>query len=1846
MNVGSVEVLLTLRDRLSAELAKPSSNLVKLAGEVRRTELALNKLDDGNTRAARSTRGFGDQVRTTLVHVAAAAAAYKALAAASQSVINQVEFVRTFEKIENITGITRAEVDKLRSSINALSSATGKGPQELAEGFYFIASAGLKGAQATEVLTQAAKASAVGLGETKDIAKSITAVLNAYGAENISAAQAANQLFVAVREGGAEASEVAGVFGRIVGISKEMGVSFAEVGASVATFTRVGVGADEAVTALRGTLSTLLKPDKQSREAIEGLAGAFGRVTMSAADLRQEIKDRGLADVLITIVKATNGNVEALGHLFPNIRSLAGVLANAGSQADAYREILGKMTTDTTALADGFTNVSQSASFKWDQLKAQFQQLSLTLGAALLPGVQAFAAALASIDPSELHDLGTSVATSLSALGEILKVVIAHFDAFKAVVTGLILLKFGAALSAWVAGLGTASVAAETATGTFAVMGTSISAIAAPIAIAVSALLFLSNKAKEYSRDTQKEIEDMVRGAEAAGKRLEMLRGNLPIDIDAERAAVEESRQLIEKYNKDLDRMMHERFENIGRLGFNDRRIKFLDEEIAKTQVLITEEELRNKQAGRLVDKWGSLPEQLKRIGTGLTDDVAAPIKLADSATQAFAQRLGEVTTKLQDQLAAAKADLEVARARQAQMSGAIASARELSLQARTQLEVDKAIASLESNKHKLTAATRAEVTRLVAEWMRVKDETKNVLGLIEAQERATKFNLQFAKELTKEVEKQTQALGDQATINARFGFANQSNVAGRQLKQTQDIIAAYAEGGDLAARALQIQLDTLEATNGAVKLTNEQALALAKVADQQDRLNYLAQKFAELSKPTWKIYLDAAFSAIDAVGNALTDVIVQAGMTGKVEWKNIWESLKQSLLQIFAEMLAEMLKRWIATQLAMRAASQSINAGGASGSSTGGGIPAGGGGGISGLQGFGGETGGAALMQYAAIAYGLFVVYKAFIEDHSRHFGSVTIGTAGDLQSVVGNSQRHMQAAQQAALALIDSLKKWMTDIDVAMASFASVTIEHTGPGFGVSSGSQIIGMFATAEEAISAAQAFMIRFGEFAESVPSLIQAAIRGTSELSMDAITSNIEFARTLLTQNLSEVEGQITTSLETFMSQIRRSLQLFSGADLVQATDSAILHFASSLHDLYNTLTGHKDDPKEAAERQRQAYNLQRTIIIAQITLLMEEVRARIAAVQAHVLYLQRTGGVPPGLGWGPGGGGGQAGGGTGFGFGTTNMPSGGIWKGGGAFIQDNRNPTNDPQLAALLQVLDNLARALQGLPPEIAPGGVHIGGGGGRGGARDQARDFIAQREFDIALQGMSEFQRQLAQIRKEYDDQLEQLGKHSAERQRLLELEAQEIALATQRYQEDVRNRVDELTGVGNAFTKLHKQFSDLRTEILAAGYGAQETADMIARLTQAEADAVRLLSDQMAGDLLGGLASYIDDVVVKQELLRQQSIIKFNLEMAQFRAQFELLRAQGLLSDAAIAAIEGALSWMASHSSLLPGGYGAGGAPGFNPFANVPGTPAFNPGTQLASGQWSNVYVANGHSWAWYGSPMDGHWVDLGAAPGGGGGSGGGDGGGVDPNAAWIAARKRALELLEQYRNQGLDRWHAALKKLNDDFDIIRRALGNTPEVAQAYANALAHLREEFLSGIREFYDSMLTGPGSPLTTEQKFNQARANYQRLLALVQGGDLSQADALRQAAAEFQSLAAQMFGTSTGGYSAIFDQIRTDLAALLGINLGGTGNVIGGPQWFAQGSAAQVTAIGNAGQLTVASISGLSNVVDMASYRQEAILERIVDELVELRAQGGTVANGGGGGNSVVIGATPSRSTR
>lgn len=301
---------------------------------------------------------------------------------AERAISAAVEFEKVMTRIKVLSNSSAADMALYNDEVVKMATAVGIGPQKLAEGLERITSLGKTGTEALDILRQAAQLSSVGMGEVGTIATSITGAVNSYGAANLSAAQAADILTAVVREGGAEANAYAGTLGRIAPLAANLGIRFADLGANLAAFTRLGVSASEATTGMSSFMTALLKPTADGTLALKNFGG---EALNTINKVKEAIKNEGLAQTMVALMQAFKGHDDALAALLPNVRALRDAMATAGSQGEEYLAIQERIRNSAGDADKAFAETAKTAEFQFNSIKASVETAALAIGQALLP---------------------------------------------------------------------------------------------------------------------------------------------------------------------------------------------------------------------------------------------------------------------------------------------------------------------------------------------------------------------------------------------------------------------------------------------------------------------------------------------------------------------------------------------------------------------------------------------------------------------------------------------------------------------------------------------------------------------------------------------------------------------------------------------------------------------------------------------------------------------------------------------------------------------------------------------------------------------------------------------------------------------------------------------------------------------------------------------------------------------------------------------------------------------------------------------------------------------------------------------------------------------------------------------------------------------------------------------------------------------------------------------------------------------------------------------------------------------------------------------------------------------
>ena len=409
-------------DQLKRSSPQLASALDRAGASADRVREKITQAGDRPPRALRSLAGAGDEAARGLQNLAvragpvglflsrlgpagiAAGVAVGGLTLGlTKATRAALEFNLTLSRIVGLVGVARGEVEDLSAAALGMAGRVGKGPQELAEALFFVTSAGLRGAAATETLEAAARAATAGLGETKTVADIVTSALNAYGTEALSAGDATGILVATIREGKAEPEAIAGSLGRVIPIAAELGVEFHELGAAVAAMTRLGFSAELSVTALLGVLQKILKPAKQGVEALD-------EVGLSLDQVRESLAEKGLLATLRLLQDALADNERGVAAFFEDVQGLNGVLALVGKSAAAADGIFARMAqAGVKDLDTAFAAAAEEGAVKLKMAQAELDAQWVRLGTHTAPlaagAIDLFSAALRGLSDA-FEDVG------------------------------------------------------------------------------------------------------------------------------------------------------------------------------------------------------------------------------------------------------------------------------------------------------------------------------------------------------------------------------------------------------------------------------------------------------------------------------------------------------------------------------------------------------------------------------------------------------------------------------------------------------------------------------------------------------------------------------------------------------------------------------------------------------------------------------------------------------------------------------------------------------------------------------------------------------------------------------------------------------------------------------------------------------------------------------------------------------------------------------------------------------------------------------------------------------------------------------------------------------------------------------------------------------------------------------------------------------------------------------------------------------------------------------------------------------------------------------------------------
>ena len=405
MAKNRLEIIASMKDDLSKTLKKIDKALDKANQSIKDTgrsskaagnnvDKLSRKMQTAGTRSRSLYQGIKKLSRglSNLKFLLGAAATAFGVFLAGRTAANVVKTAASIERLTAEIGTLLGDVSgKNLEDLNfAIRSMAVKGGQTLEDEFkaaYDAISAGIPKERLLEFLEATNKLAVAGVTDVATATDLLTTVVNSFNKDVDDVDDILDSLFTTVKFGKLRIADLAAALGRVSPIAEKVGLSLDEMNAGIATLTISGLKTEEATTALRQLLSTLIDLTPQAQKGLEELG-------MTDIFSLEALREKGFSKFIRDLAGATEGQTENIAKFVSNIRALTGALSLVNENGAKLSEIMDGFDQKFGAAQAAFEKTSNTFAFQFDRFKTLIEAVKVDIGNLVLPslmkGVKAF----------------------------------------------------------------------------------------------------------------------------------------------------------------------------------------------------------------------------------------------------------------------------------------------------------------------------------------------------------------------------------------------------------------------------------------------------------------------------------------------------------------------------------------------------------------------------------------------------------------------------------------------------------------------------------------------------------------------------------------------------------------------------------------------------------------------------------------------------------------------------------------------------------------------------------------------------------------------------------------------------------------------------------------------------------------------------------------------------------------------------------------------------------------------------------------------------------------------------------------------------------------------------------------------------------------------------------------------------------------------------------------------------------------------------------------------------------------------------------------------------------------
>ena len=276
-----------------------------------------------------------------------------------------------------LPGISKQAMDSMSNDVIDLSNKYGKSANEISEAMYQALSAGVSQEKVKGFLDVAQKGAIAGVTDITTAVDGLSSVVNAWGEDAISAAQASDLIFTAVKNGKTSFEEVAGSIAQVSPIASALGVNFSDVSAAIGTLTAKGTPTSVVMTQMKAAFSEFSKGSTTASKEFKKATGqSFQEFIAKGGNLQTAMQ------ALETHAKKTGKNIN---EFFGSVEAGSFALSLTGENTESFTKNMQDMKNSKGATDTAFAQMDQGITANMGKIKEKMHNTMIQAGQALTP---------------------------------------------------------------------------------------------------------------------------------------------------------------------------------------------------------------------------------------------------------------------------------------------------------------------------------------------------------------------------------------------------------------------------------------------------------------------------------------------------------------------------------------------------------------------------------------------------------------------------------------------------------------------------------------------------------------------------------------------------------------------------------------------------------------------------------------------------------------------------------------------------------------------------------------------------------------------------------------------------------------------------------------------------------------------------------------------------------------------------------------------------------------------------------------------------------------------------------------------------------------------------------------------------------------------------------------------------------------------------------------------------------------------------------------------------------------------------------------------------------------------